>query len=169
LLFKLLENLEHWSSATLMVQREVAERLTAAPGGREYGRLSALMQCWCETRAGLVVGPDQFFPRPQVESRVVHLAPRERPLADLPGPEQAAWFTQVVKAAFGQRRKTLLNSLAGGLGRPRDEVEAGLARAGIDPVRRAETLSPEEFGQVAKALTPGAPGGPGAPVAKAGR
>lgn len=149
LLFKLLENLAHWSSATLMVQREVAERLAAAPGGREYGRLSALMQCWCEIHLGLVVGPEQFFPRPQVESRVVHLAPRERPLADIAGPEQAAWYATVVKAAFGQRRKTLLNSLSGGLGRPRAELEEALARAGIDPARRAETLSPEELGRVA--------------------
>lgn len=151
ILFSLLENLQSWSSATLMVQREVAERLAAAPGGREYGRLSALMQCWCEVRPGLVVGPEQFFPRPQVDSRVVHLAPRERPLAQIEGPEQAAWYTQVVKAAFGQRRKTLLNSLSGGLGRPRAEVEAALVRAGIDPTRRAETLSPEELGRVALA------------------
>ncbi len=151
--FKLLEALAHWSTATLMVQREVAERLLAPPGGRDYGRLSVLMQCWCEVRPGLVVGPDQFFPRPQVESRVAHLAPRERPLAELDGPGQAAWYSQVVKAAFSQRRKTLLNSLAGGLGRARPEVEAALVRAGIDPSRRAETLSPAEFGRVAVELT----------------
>jgi 16S rRNA (adenine1518-N6/adenine1519-N6)-dimethyltransferase len=152
LLLSLLESLGHWSSATLMVQREVAERLAAAPGRREYGRLSVLLQCWCKINLGVVVGPEQFFPRPQVESRVVHLTPRARPLADIAGLEQAVWYAQVVKAAFGQRRKTLLNSLTGGLGRPRAEVEEVLKGEGIDTSRRAETLDPQELGGVARAL-----------------
>jgi 16S rRNA (adenine1518-N6/adenine1519-N6)-dimethyltransferase len=73
-------------------------------------------------------------------------------LADIAGLEQAVWYAQVVKAAFGQRRKTLLNSLTGGLGRPRAEVEEVLKGEGIDTSRRAETLDPQELGGVARAL-----------------
>jgi 16S rRNA (adenine1518-N6/adenine1519-N6)-dimethyltransferase len=158
LLFALLDNLEAWQSATLMVQREVATRLQAGPGGRDYGRLSVLVQCWCRVRAGQVVGPEQFFPRPQVESQVVHLTPRQRPLAELNGSEDAAWFSRVVKAAFGMRRKTLANALAGGLGRPRGEIEQILLAEGIEPSRRAETLSVVELGRTAQGLRKGPDG-----------
>ncbi len=159
LLFKLLEHRACWRSATLMVQREVATRLLASPGGKDYGRLTVLMQTWLEVRAGMVVGPDQFFPRPAVDSQVLHLRPLEEPLVALSGPEAAAWFALVVKAAFSQRRKTLANSLAGGLGRPREDVLAALKTAQVDPGRRAETLQPQELGRVAAALPPsGEPG-----------
>jgi 16S rRNA (adenine1518-N6/adenine1519-N6)-dimethyltransferase len=109
-----------------------------------------------------VVGPDQFFPRPQIDSQVVHLTPLETPLVDLRGPGQAQWFGRVVKAAFSQRRKTLANSLAGGLGLERQAVAQALQAAGLDGGRRAETLDPGQLGQVARALAPlageGAPG-----------
>ncbi|MFH1032899.1 MAG: 16S rRNA (adenine(1518)-N(6)/adenine(1519)-N(6))-dimethyltransferase RsmA [Pseudomonadota bacterium] len=154
LLFKLLENRAYWRSATLMVQREVATRLLARPGGKDYGRLSVLMQTWLDIRAGMVVGPDQFFPRPAVDSQVLHLKPLVAPLVPLDGPGQEAWFAQVVKAAYSQRRKTLANSLAGGLARPRAEVVAALEAAGLDPGRRAETLTPQELGLVAASLVP---------------
>lgn len=152
LLFQLLENRAHWRSATLMVQREVAARVLARPGGKEYGRMAALMQTWLEARAGMLVGPEQFFPRPTVDSQVLHLKPLAEPLVPLASPEQAAWYGRVVKAAFSQRRKTLANSLAGGLGWPRPQVAAALQSVGLDPGRRAETLSPGELGRVATAL-----------------
>ena len=152
LLSSLAEARSSWRTAALMVQREMAERLTAAPGGRDYGRLSVLMQTWCRLRMGLKAGPDQFFPRPAVSSRVVHLEPRAEPLVKFADQDQAAWFNLVVKAAFGQRRKTLLNSLTGGLGMTREQVEAALKEAGIDPRRRAETLSSPEFGLTAQSL-----------------
>ena len=150
-LFNLLDNLPYWRTATLMVQKEVADRLLSGPGNKTYGRMSVLAQTWCEIGPGMVVGAGQFFPRPAVESRIVHLTPRPKPLVDL-DQEQGRWFAQVVKAAFSQRRKTLLNSLAGGLGREKDEVGAALAGAGIDPGRRAETLNPQELGRIALAL-----------------
>ncbi|MBI5521419.1 MAG: ribosomal RNA small subunit methyltransferase A [Desulfarculus sp.] len=154
LLFNLLENRALWRSATLMVQREVATRLLAAPGGKDYGRLTVLMQTWLEARPGMVVGPEQFFPRPAVDSQVLHLKPLEAPLVPLAGPAAEEWFSRVVKAAFSQRRKTLANSLAGGLNRPREEAAQAIAAAGLDPGRRAETLQPQELGRVAAALAP---------------
>ncbi|MFH1058979.1 MAG: 16S rRNA (adenine(1518)-N(6)/adenine(1519)-N(6))-dimethyltransferase RsmA [Pseudomonadota bacterium] len=163
LLFALVENRAHWTGATLMVQREVAQRLVAGPGGKDYGRLAVLIQTWCTTRPGMVLGPDQFFPRPAVESQVVHLTPREAPLVAWAMGEKGQWFAQVVKAAFSQRRKTLLNSLAAGLGLEKPLVAAALARAGVDPGRRAEALGIPELGAVA-AVLPGAPAELAAPA-----
>ncbi|CAO0820164.1 Ribosomal RNA small subunit methyltransferase A [Desulfarculales bacterium] len=157
LLFKLLENRACWRSATLMVQREVATRLLTQPGGKDYGRLSVLMQTWLEVRRGQVVGSEQFFPQPAVDSQILHFRPLEEPMVPLAGPTDAEWFAKVVKAAYSQRRKTLANSLTGGLGRSREEVLQALAVAHLNPVRRAETLSPQELGRVAAALAP--PGG----------
>jgi 16S rRNA (adenine1518-N6/adenine1519-N6)-dimethyltransferase len=152
LLLKLVSARECWQRATLMLQRELAQRLSSPPGNKDYGRLSVLVQTWCEIEPGFSVGPDQFFPRPAVESRIVHLKSRRDPLVPLADGEQAAWFQTVVKAAFSQRRKTLANSLAGGLGRDRPGVAQALTRAGIDPRRRAETLSPQEFFRAAQEL-----------------
>jgi 16S rRNA (adenine1518-N6/adenine1519-N6)-dimethyltransferase len=151
LLFRLLEHPGCWRRATLMLQEEVARRLAAGPGSRDYGRLSVLVQAWCSLEQGLAVGPGQFFPRPRVASRVVHLEPLARPLAP-EAAEDRAWFARVVKAAFSQRRKTLANSLSAGLGRERAEVAAALAAAGVDPGRRAESLTIPELGRAAGAL-----------------
>lgn len=151
MIFKLIEARRHWISATLLLQRELATRLAAAPGGRDYGRLGVLAQTFCQISPDMVLGPEQFFPRPAVESRLVHLRPRPKPLGGLREDEEA-WFSRVVKAAFGQRRKTLLNSLTHGLGLDRPAVAAGLQRAGIEPGRRAETLAPQELLEAARAL-----------------
>lgn len=152
LLFRLIQAKGAWRRATLMVQKEVAVRIMAAPGGRDYGRLSVLAQAWCLVEPGLKVGPDQFFPRPKVASQVLHLSPLPQSLMGGAGSREAAWFSRVVKAAFSQRRKTLANSLAGGLQWDRARVEAGLAAAEVEPTRRAETLSVAEFARVAEAL-----------------
>lgn len=153
LLFRLIEARHAWRRATLMVQKEVAVRLMAGPGSRDYGRLSVLVQAWCELQPGIKVGPDQFFPRPKVASQVVHLTPLAEPLLGEASQEQAAWFSRVVKAAFSQRRKTLANSLAGGLKRERPAMAAALQKAGIEPKRRAETLSIAEFAALSQTLT----------------
>lgn len=151
LIFNLLDARAAWSSATLLLQRELVTRLGAAPGNRDYGRLTVLVTTWCSVRPGMVLGPEQFFPRPRVDSQMVTLIPRDQPLGDLQ-PSETPWFARVVKAAFGQRRKTLANSLANGLGRARLEVTPALEQAGIDPQRRAETLSAEEFAALARVL-----------------
>ncbi len=133
----------------LMLQREVAERLAAAPGGKIYGSLSVLTQLYCDVRLALRVPPSAFTPPPKVDSAVVHLRVRSAPRVPLRDERR---FHVVVRAAFAQRRKMLANSLAAGLGVALDDARARTAHAGIDPRRRAETLSIEEFAALADAL-----------------
>lgn len=149
LIFSLLENLPAWRSATLMLQKELAERLSARPGSKAYGRLSVMLQCLCSIEHKMVVGPDNFFPRPGVDSLVFSLTPRTIPL--VPSDEQP-WFKQVVKAAFSQRRKTLLNSLGAGLNLEREQIQAAIEQAGLQPGQRAETLSIENLAQLGRCL-----------------
>ena len=123
-----------WRSMSLMFQREVAERIVAPPGSGAYGRLAVLAGWRCEARIAFDVPASAFVPPPKVTSSVVVVTPRERPL-----PCDASALEAVTRAAFGQRRKMLrqsLKPLGGG---------ALLERTGIDPTRRAETLSVEEF------------------------
>ena len=154
LLFNLLDNLPCWKRATLMVQKELANRLLSSPGSKDWGRMSVLIQTWCSVSRGMEVGPSQFFPRPAVASQVVHLEPLERPAVALEGPQAREDYAKVIKAAFSQRRKMLANSLAGGLRRERDAILPALEQAGVEPTRRAETLSIAEFAAVTKALQP---------------
>lgn len=135
----------------LMLQREVAERVAAAPGSRTYGSLSVLTQVACEVRLAFGVPPGAFRPPPQVDSVVIHLTPRHAPIVDVASP---ARFRAVVRAAFSQRRKNLANALSSGLGLGAERSRALVATAGIDPNRRAETLSLAEFAQLASALDP---------------
>jgi len=153
LIFHLLDNRHCWRRAVLMVQEEMARRLAAEPGIKDYGRLSVLVQTWCQVQAGIKVGPDQFYPRPAVSSRVVHFTPLHPPRVDLASPEQVRHYARVVKAAFSHRRKTLANSLSGGLGISRQQAQQALQQAGLDPNRRAETLSVEEFHKLALSLS----------------
>jgi 16S rRNA (adenine1518-N6/adenine1519-N6)-dimethyltransferase len=136
-------------AAVLMLQREVAERLTAPPGGREYGALSVVWQRWAELTLLEIVPPGAFRPPPAVESAVIRARFRPAPAVAV---ADEALFERVLHAAFGQRRKTLGNALrGGGLGAP-ERVTAALAGAAIDPRRRAETLSLAEFARLADAL-----------------
>jgi 16S rRNA (adenine1518-N6/adenine1519-N6)-dimethyltransferase len=126
----------------LMLQREVAERLAAPPGGKVYGALSVLTQAVCDVELALRVPPGAFRPPPKVESAVVRLTPRPHtrvPLALEPR------FREVVRAAFASRRKTLANALTGGLGLSLGVAREAATRSGVDPGRRAETLTIEEF------------------------
>ena len=124
-----------------MVQKEVAERMIAVPGGRDYGALSVAVQYYTRPRLALAVPPRCFLPSPAVESAVVDCVVRESPAVAVSNERQ---FFQVVRAAFGQRRKTLGNALRT-LGISRDMVQNALENAGIDAIRRGETLSLEEF------------------------
>ena len=131
-----------WQSLTLMFQREVADRIVAAPGSKAYGRLSILAQWRSRPRIVMPVNRAAFVPPPKVTSAVVHIEPLAQP--DGVDPERLEALTE---AAFGQRRKMLrssLRSLPGALG--------ALEALGIDPERRAETLSVGEFVAVARAL-----------------
>ncbi|MFO7172851.1 MAG: 16S rRNA (adenine(1518)-N(6)/adenine(1519)-N(6))-dimethyltransferase RsmA [Bacillota bacterium] len=152
LLFRLLEEDLPLDRIVVMVQREVALRMVAAPGSREYGALSVAVQYHTVPRVVARVSRGAFWPPPEVDSAVVALEVREQPAVSVP----RRLFFAVVRAAFQQRRKTLANALAGGLGLERAWVEERVAAAGIDPSRRGETLSLEEFAAVARALGPAA-------------
>ncbi|ESY77096.1 16S rRNA methyltransferase [Mesorhizobium sp. LNHC221B00] len=123
-----------YASMTLMFQREVAQRIVAAPGSDAYGRLGVLAGWRTQARIAFDVPPQAFTPPPKVTSSVVHLEPRATPL-----PADVKKLGRVTEAAFGQRRKMLRQSVKSLGG------ETLLERAGIDPTRRAETLSVEEF------------------------
>lgn len=133
-----------WESLTLMFQREVAERIVAAPGSKAYGRLSILAQWRARARIAFDLPPRAFTPPPKVTSAVVHLARLDEPRF----PADPAVLSRVVALAFGQRRKMLRASLRS-LG---PEVEDMLAEAGIPPTERAEQVSLEAFCALARAV-----------------
>ncbi|MBX5437262.1 MAG: 16S rRNA (adenine(1518)-N(6)/adenine(1519)-N(6))-dimethyltransferase RsmA [Alicyclobacillaceae bacterium] len=159
ILFRLLEAGVRMDVIVLMVQREVAERLAAHPGSKSYGALSVAVQYRAEVQRLRRVGPGCFLPPPDVESAVVRLRLRSQPAVEV---DDDARLFQVVRAAFGTRRKTLRNALRAGLGLSGDECEALLAEAGIDASRRGETLSLEEFAAIANTWGRMRPRDPGA-------
>jgi len=130
----------------LMLQKEVAERVAAEPGGKTYGALSVLTQVAVAARLVFSVPPGAFSPPPQVDSAVLHLVTHRTPPVPVADP---ARFATVVRAAFGQRRKSLANSLAAGLALGAERARRLCEAAGIDPGRRAETLSLAEFARLA--------------------
>lgn len=132
-----------------MVQKEVAERMIAKPGSRTYGALSVAVQYYTEPEIVLDVPPRSFIPAPEVDSVVIACKVRETPAVDVMDEKM---FFRVVKAAFGQRRKTLSNALKGG-GFPKEQVRDAMEAAGIEMTRRGETLSLEEFAKLADEFT----------------
>ena len=131
------------NGAVLMVQREVRDRLVAEPATKQYGALTVFTRAGFEVETVCRLRPGSFYPAPKVESAVVRLLPRATPLA-----EETESFQAVVRAAFQMRRKTLRNALRG-LGDP-ERADRALSTAGIDPGRRGETLSIEEFARLAE-------------------
>ena len=149
LLFRFIEAKEAFSTLTLMLQREVAERMAAPSGGKEYGPLSIFVQLFLDVSIRFFIKPSAFFPPPKIESAVVHMVWKEKPRIEEKDEE---WFKKVVKACFGYRRKTLLNALKHSE-LPLDESTGPkMENAGIDPQRRPETLTIEEFIRLADAL-----------------
>ena len=131
------------TGAVLMVQREVRDRLVAEASTKQYGALTVFTRAGFEVETVCRLRPGSFYPAPKVESAVVRLLPRAEPLA-----EETESFQAVVRAAFQMRRKTLRNAMrALGDG---DRADRALSAAGVDPVRRGETLSIEEFAQLAR-------------------
>ncbi|MEG0829491.1 MAG: 16S rRNA (adenine(1518)-N(6)/adenine(1519)-N(6))-dimethyltransferase RsmA [Anaerovoracaceae bacterium] len=136
-------------SITIMMQKEVADRIKSPPGNRVYGALSVAVQYYCIVHQVASVPKEVFIPQPKVDSTVLRLDIRkDRPVELI---DESAFFA-CVKAGFGQRRKTLLNSLMA-TGLAKDDVREVLNNAGIDPIRRAETLNMDEFGKIANSLT----------------
>ncbi|MGE5173959.1 MAG: 16S rRNA (adenine(1518)-N(6)/adenine(1519)-N(6))-dimethyltransferase RsmA [Betaproteobacteria bacterium] len=148
---KLIAHRNKFSSLTLMLQKEVAERIAASPGGKEYGFLSVLVQLYTLPRIEFMVPQGAFTPKPQVDSTVITLSIRGHPAVSL---RDEDFFMRVVKAAFSQRRKTLRNALKQ-LDMPKEKIDAVLNKTGIDLGRRAETLTIEEFGRLANFLHAG--------------
>lgn len=141
LLFHVLETAGSMVDAHFMLQSEVVDRMQAAPGNRTYGRLSVMLQQALDVERLFAIGAGAFRPAPRVESAMVRLRPRAVPARI----EDRAWFDRLVRAAFAKRRKQLGNAL-------RDLVTADtLSDCGIDPSRRAETLSPDDFAALANA------------------
>ena len=135
---------------TVMIQREVAQRLAAAPGTKDYGAFTVFVNWHCEVKRLFDVPPECFMPRPRVTSSVAALTPRAEPPCAV---RDEALMFRCVRAAFSQRRKTLSNALSNGLGGfERAEVLAALDAAGIDPRTRGETLSGADFARLSDAL-----------------
>ena len=136
---------------TLMLQKEVADRITAGPGGKEYGYLSVMVQYYCIASKLFEVPPSAFTPEPKVQSAVIKLTVRERPAVEV---ADEAKFFALVRASFAQRRKTILNNLkaASSALKFTQPLESALEAASVAPQRRAETLSIEEFAALCRAL-----------------
>ena len=142
------------SEMTLMLQREVVERITANPGGKEYGFLSVLVQFYCQVEKLFDVPPGAFRPAPKVYSSVVRVRPRPRPAAPV---NDEALMIELTKALFAQRRKTILNNLRAGRNKlglhHQSAISDLLSSCKLDPKRRAEDLSVEEIARLADAIT----------------
>jgi 16S rRNA (adenine1518-N6/adenine1519-N6)-dimethyltransferase len=149
-LFRFLECRGLFSLLVLMLQKEVGERLLAPPACKEYGALTVLFRLHFQIRREFNVKPGSFYPVPKVDSVVLSFTPLSAPRVDV-GDEE--FFRRVVKAAFGQRRKTLWNCLRGAALTDDDAIlTVALERCGIDPARRGETLSLEEFAALSRVL-----------------
>jgi len=151
ILFWMLGNRDRISRAIIMLQREVAARIAARPGGKDYGTLSVMTQAQAAVRRLFDVSAASFVPPPEVRSSVLAIDfPEEEAISS----EDVARLTRCVRAAFGKRRKTLRNALLGAadLGASPEGIDAALSRAGIDPGLRPEALSVEEFIRLARFL-----------------
>lgn len=137
-----------FDSITVMIQREVAKRVCAAPGTADYGAFSVFCQYHTAPEYLFEVPPDCFLPAPKVTSAVVRMVPRPAP-AEADDPDH---FFRVVKASFALRRKTLANSLAAGLGMPREEIAQAIQRCSLPAGIRGERLSIPQFAQLSRAL-----------------
>ncbi len=149
IIIKLLESGVPAESITIMMQKEVAERIKAKPGSRTYGALSVAVQYRCEVTTVTEVPREVFMPVPKVDSEVLRLDILPEPAVKTISENM---FFRCVRAGFSQRRKTLLNSLQN-TGIPKEKIRECLEGAEIDPQRRAETLSLEEFAALADRIT----------------
>lgn len=144
IIFKLLEYKEKMPSMTLLMQKEVAKRITAAPGSKEYGVLSITTQLYTEPVLKFSVSKKAFSPPPKVDSAVLHFKVSSVPRFNIKNEEL---FLKIVRAAFSQRRKTILNGL-----KKFEGIKDALDKAGIDPKLRVETLSIEDLAKLSDSL-----------------
>ena len=151
IIMQLLENKLPIASITVMVQKEVADRMQAKPGGKDYGALTLAVQYYSEAEIIANVPPNCFIPRPGVDSAVIRLSCYDKPPVQA---EDEKKLFEIIKAAFAQRRKTLANALRNypGLGLSREEIEAALTEMGLGTDIRGERLSLKEFAKLTDLL-----------------
>ena len=146
IIFKLFEHRKHLKSITITVQKEIAERIVAGPGSKKYGRLSITVQYYGRPEIKFIIPKGAFRPVPKVDSAVIHIEIHEKPAVDV---RDESFFFKLVRTAFSHRRKTILNALK----ELSPDVRESLLKAGIEPMRRPETLSIEEFARLADVIT----------------
>lgn len=148
IIVNLLKGGYNFKSLTIMIQKEVAERMNAEPNCKDYGALSILVQYYCNTKIVRKVPPSCFIPRPKVDSIVIRLERLEEPSVKV---KNEKLFFEIVRHAFNMRRKTLWNATKN-VKLPKELMEKAYEEAGIDPKRRGETLSLAEFGALSDAI-----------------
>ena len=154
ILMKLLNDRLPIRGFVVMMQKEVADRITAKPGTKEYGSLSIAIQYYCTAEVAMIVPKTVFMPQPNVDSAVIRLIKHDKPPVTVINED---FLFEVTRASFAQRRKTILNNLQAGLQdgkKKKDLIVAALEASGVEPTRRGETLTIEEFGRLADALHP---------------
>ena len=148
IIVKLLKDGYNFKSLTIMIQKEVAERIDAEPDCKEYGSLSVLVQYYCDTKIVRKVAPSSFIPRPKVESIVIRLDRLAEPRVKT---KDEKLMFELVRAGFNMRRKTLWNA-AKSFKLSKEDLEKAFENSGVDPKRRAETLSLQEFANLADCI-----------------
>ncbi|WP_342433799.1 16S rRNA (adenine(1518)-N(6)/adenine(1519)-N(6))-dimethyltransferase RsmA [Neobacillus sp. FSL H8-0543] len=152
IIMKLLEEQLPIRGIVVMLQKEVANRISASPGTKEYGSLSIAIQYYTHAETVMIVPKTVFVPQPNVDSAVIRLTRREKPAVLV---KDENFFFQVTRSSFAQRRKTILNNLTSQLPdgkQKKEEILSALSAADIEPTRRGETLSLEEFGRLSDEL-----------------
>jgi 16S rRNA (adenine1518-N6/adenine1519-N6)-dimethyltransferase len=147
LMFKVIDAREYITQAVFMIQKEMADRIVAPPGGKEYGAIGVMLRTYADIKAVAKVGAGSFVPPPTFDSTVIRMVPLAQPRTPITNEKH---YSAVVHAAFGQRRKTLRNALRAVF--PEEGVDAALASTGIDGQRRGETLEIAEFGALAAVI-----------------
>jgi 16S rRNA (adenine1518-N6/adenine1519-N6)-dimethyltransferase len=137
-----------FDSLTIMVQKEVAERMAAIPGTKDYGSLTILVRYYCDIKVVRNVPPSAFIPRPKIDSTVIRLNKLDKPRAEV---EDEKLFFNIVRHSFNMRRKTLVNGLKS-MGLSRETIDEAMAECGIDSKVRGETLSVEKFAELSNAI-----------------
>lgn len=154
IILKILEDQLPIRGIVVMLQKEVAERISAKPGTKDYGSLSIAIQYYTKAEIVMTVPKTVFVPQPNVDSAVIRLTRREGPAVQV---KDESFFFRIIRMSFAQRRKTLLNNLTSQLPNGKQkkaEIVAALQESGIDPIRRGETLSLEEFARLSDTLYP---------------
>jgi len=151
IIMRLLESRIPFAGITVMAQKEAAERLCAPMGTRACGAVTAAVAYYAQARQLFQVSRGSFYPVPNVDSAVLHLAPRSKPPVDVP---DEAFFFRVIRAAFNQRRKTAANAISAGLSFDKSIVIEAMKRARISPEARAENLTLEDYASLARKLAP---------------